>query len=164
LLTWCRAEGFRSAHVFENSTILFARDLAVEDKEQNLFYLGILSPAALAIVNDKIASGTARISILHFSPEDWVLKKRLGSEMIAFDHIVCGGFTRHRMPSSSTKRNNIPLPIAQPHHHDIGHRYFFGDFHGNDFSAATFVSTFPRTISIQNHCQRDLRAAKDCAE
>ena len=145
MLVWCRAEGFRSAHLFGNSTILFPRDLAVEDKEQYLFYLGILSPAELAIVNDKIASSTARISILHFFPEDWVLKKRLGSEMIAFDHIFCGGFTRHRMPNS-TKRNNIPLPMAQPHHHNIGQRYFFGAFHGNDFSAATLVSTFPRTI------------------
>jgi hypothetical protein len=124
---------------------LFPRDLAVEDKEQYLFYLGILSPAELAIVNDKIASSTARISILHFFPEDWVLKKRLGSEMIAFDHIFCGGFTRHWMPKS-TKRNNVPLPMAQPHHHNIGQRYFFGAFHGNDFSAATLVSTFPRTI------------------
>jgi hypothetical protein len=78
-LEWCRAEGFRSAHVFGNGTFLFARDLAVEDKEQYLFYLGILSPEKLAIVNEKIASGAARISILHFFPEAWVLKKRLGS-------------------------------------------------------------------------------------
>ena len=85
-MQWCRTEGFRSAHVFGNSYILFATDLAIEDKEQYLFYLGILSPAEVAVVNDKIARGTARISILHFFPEDWVLKKRLGSEMIAFDH------------------------------------------------------------------------------
>jgi hypothetical protein len=103
---------------------LFARDLAVKDKEQYLFYLGILSPEKLAIVNEKIASGAARISILHFFPEDWVLKKRLGSEMIAFDHIFCDGFTRHWMPKS-TKRNNVLLPMAQPIHHDIGNRYFF---------------------------------------
>ena len=36
--------------------------------------------------------------------------------------------------------------MAQPIHHDIGNRYFFGEFRGNDFSAATLVSTFPRTI------------------
>ena len=144
-MQWCRAKGFRSAHVFGNNAILFPRDLDVEDKEQYLYYLGILSLEKLAISNDKIARGTARISILHFFPEDWVLKKRLGSEMIAFDHFFCGGYTRHWM-LNSTKRNNVPLPMAQPHHHNIGDRYFFGAFHGNEFSAATLVSTFPRTI------------------